>query len=55
MLFVFDDIRDRLTNRDFLFFNRRLTQRCQKITELLDANILFHSKLEIELLFYLLE
>ena len=55
MLFVFDDIRDRLTNGDFLFLSRRLVQRCQKVTELLDANILFHSQLEIEVLFYLLE
>jgi len=39
MLLVFDDICDRLTNRDFLFFNRRLTQRCQKVTELLDIEI----------------
>ena len=55
MLFVFDDIRDRLTNRDFLFLNRRLAQCCQKVTEFLDANILFHSQLEIEVLFYLLK
>jgi hypothetical protein len=39
MLFVFDDIRDRLTNGDFLFLNRRLVQRCQKVTELWDGNL----------------
>ena len=55
MLFVFDDIRDRLTNGDFLFLNRRLAQRCQKATKLLDANTAFHSQLEIEVLFYRLE
>jgi hypothetical protein len=39
MLFVFDDIRDRLTNRHLLFLNRNLAQSCQKVTELLDTNI----------------
>jgi hypothetical protein len=39
MLFVFDDIRDRLTNRYFLFLNRSLAQNCQKVTELLDVEI----------------
>jgi len=37
MLFVFDDIRDRLTNRYFLFLNRSLAQSSQKVAELLDA------------------
>ena len=41
MLLVFDDICDRLTNGDFLFLKRLLTQRCQKVTELLDTNIKF--------------
>jgi hypothetical protein len=36
MLFVFDDIRDRLTNRHFLFLNRSLKQGCQNVTKLLD-------------------
>jgi hypothetical protein len=39
MLFVFDDIRDRLTNRHFLFLNRSLAQCCQKVTELLEIKI----------------
>ena len=39
MLFVFDDIRDRLTNRHFLFLNRSLAQGRQKVAELLDTNI----------------
>ncbi len=55
MLFVFDDIRDRLTNRHLLFLNRSLAHSRQKVTELLNTNILFHSQLEIEVLFYLLE
>jgi hypothetical protein len=39
MLFVFDDIRDRLTNRHFLFLNRSLAQSCQKVAELLDIQM----------------
>ena len=39
MLFVFDDISDRLTNRHLLFLNRSLTQSCQKVTELLDIEM----------------
>ena len=39
MLFVFDDIRDRLTNRHLLFFNRSLAQCRQKVAELLDIEM----------------
>ena len=39
MLFVFEDIRDRLTNRHLLFLNRSLAQCRQKVTKFLDTNI----------------
>ena len=39
MLLIFDDIRDRLTNRHLLFLNRSLAQCRQKVTEFLDIEI----------------
>ena len=39
MLFVFDDIRDRLTNRHLLFLNRSLAQSRQKVTKFLDIKM----------------
>ena len=39
MLFVFEDIRDRLTNRHLLLLNRSLAQCRQKVAELLDIKV----------------